>query len=86
MSTRFDWMQSGDETILQGLSTEQAEYLPLVSNRLGIHLGYAERRCEVLVRHGLVERAGDGVTYRLTERGQSYLEGERRLRARASDD
>ncbi|MFB6165425.1 MAG: DUF2250 domain-containing protein [Haloarculaceae archaeon] len=69
-------MRSADEQILRHLRDERPDYLALVANRLGMHLGYVERRCEVLVKHGLVEPVTGEVVYRITERGERYLTGE----------
>lgn len=70
-----DWMHPADEDILRELHEEQPEYLPLVANRLGLHLGNVEQRCSVLVERGLVEPVTDEVVYRTTERGVRYLDG-----------
>ena len=58
---RPNWMRPADEDILHELCEERPDYLPLVANRLGMHLGYVERRCSVLVEHGLVEWEETGV-------------------------
>lgn len=73
---RPDWMRSADERILRHLQEERPDYLALVANRLGMHLGYVERRTEVLVDHGLVEQVSEEVVYRTTELGEQYLAGE----------
>lgn len=69
-------MRPADEDILRDLCAERPDYLPLVANRLGMHLGYVERRCDVLVDQGLVEPVTAEVVYRTTELGEQYLAGE----------
>ena len=71
-----NWMRAADEDILRHLREERPDYLALVANRLGMHLGYVERRTEVLVEHGLVEQVSEEVVYRTTELGEQYLAGE----------
>lgn len=73
---RPNWMRAADEEILRELCEERPDYLPLIANRLGMHLGYVERRCSVLVEHGLVEAVTGEVVYRTTERGEQFLAGE----------
>jgi len=71
---RPNWMRQADERILRHLRDERPDYLPLVANRLGMHLGNVERRVAVLVEHGFVEPVSDEVVYRTTERGTEYLQ------------
>lgn len=73
---RPNWMRPADEDIIRDLCEERPDYLPLVANRLGMHLGYVERRCEVLVERGLVEPVTGEVVYRTTELGEQFLAGE----------
>ncbi|AQL41362.1 hypothetical protein BV210_00920 [Halorientalis sp. IM1011] len=68
-----NWMRPADERILRQLRDERPDYLALVANRLGMHLRYVERRCSVLVDHGLVEPVSGEVVYRTTERGEEFL-------------
>jgi DNA-binding IclR family transcriptional regulator len=69
-------MHSADAAILDALGRSQPEYLPLVANRLGMHLDYVDRRCQRLVEYGLMERVTGEAVYRLTDRGERYLAGE----------
>lgn len=69
-------MRTADEKILRHLREERPDYLPLVANRLGMHLGYVERRCAVLVDHELVEQVSAEGVYRTTDLGEQYLSGE----------
>jgi DNA-binding IclR family transcriptional regulator len=78
-------MRAADERILRQLQEEQPEYLALVANRLGMHLRYVERRCDVLVEHGLVEPVSGEVVYRTTERGERFLAGEAELERERTD-
>ncbi len=73
---RPNWMRPADEEILSELHEQRPEYLPLVANRLGMHLGYVERRCDELVEQGLVEAVSEETVYRTTDLGRQYLAGE----------
>lgn len=73
---RPNWMRSADEQILSQLCAERPDYLALVANRLGMHVDYVERRCDVLVEHGLVEPISGEVVYRTTELGEQFLAGD----------
>jgi len=68
-------LQSTDEAILEELRDQRLEYVALVANRRGLNLSYTRERCRVLDRRGLIERTTDEVTYRLTSKGENYLEG-----------
>lgn len=67
------WMQPADERILEHLRDNPPDYVPLVANRLGMHLAYVERRFDQLVEHGLVEPVTPETIYDITERGERYL-------------
>lgn len=69
-------MRAADEDILRELTESGPEYLALVANRRGMHLGYVERRTEELVEYGLVEQVSEEVVYRVTDLGEQYLAGE----------
>jgi hypothetical protein len=64
-----------DERILAYYRDNPPEYVPLVANRLGIHLRYAERRVAVLVEQGLLEAVSHEVIYTITEDGEQALDG-----------
>ena len=70
-----DCIRSTDEAILEELRDQRLEYVALLANRRGLHLRYARERCEVLESRGFVERTTDEVTYRITEKGEAYLDG-----------
>lgn len=73
MAPSPDWTHPADERILRFLSEHPPDYVPLIANRLGMHLGYVERRVDALVDHGLVEPITGEAIYDVTERGERYL-------------
>lgn len=68
-----NWTQPADERILRYLSENPPDYVPLVANRLGLHLGYVERRVDVLVSQGLLEAVTGEEVYVTTDCGESCL-------------
>lgn len=71
------WMVLVDDRILEALDEEgfmtPSDLSDLQSLRYSAqHIG---DRCRTLAKHGLVENVGNGV-YRITERGEKYLQGE----------
>jgi DNA-binding Lrp family transcriptional regulator len=76
MTERPDWMRPVDIDILAALQRTQPEYIPILANRLGMHLPYVERRCELLVDHELIKAVTGEVVYRLTSDGESLLASE----------
>lgn len=74
-SARERWMRPADESILQFLREERAQYPAIIANRLGMHTPFVEDRCEILAEYGLVEPATGEVVYRVTEDGRAYLDG-----------
>ncbi|WP_299270160.1 helix-turn-helix domain-containing protein [Halorientalis sp.] len=78
-------MRSADERILRQLQEAQPGYLALIANRLGMHLAYVERRCAVLVEHGLVEPVSGEVVYQTTDRGEQFLSEEAERETDATD-
>lgn len=69
-------MHEADEAILEDLLREQPDYIPLVANRLGMHLAYVEERCDLLTEYGLLGTVTNEVVYAVTDRGEAYLDGE----------
>jgi hypothetical protein len=65
-----------DDRILEFFGDNPPEYVPIVANRLGIHLRYAERRVEVLVEKGLLRAVSKEVVYTTTEAGERVVAGE----------
>jgi DNA-binding Lrp family transcriptional regulator len=63
-----------DRRILQQLDEHGPEYVPLVATRLGLPLGYAERRFERLAEAGLLEPVTNEVVYHPTDEGRQYLQ------------
>jgi hypothetical protein len=72
-----------DERILEFFGEHPPEYVPIVANRLGIHVRYAEHRVGVLVEKGLLEPVSNEVVYTTTEAGDRTLaeDGAARLAA-----
>lgn len=68
-----DWMHSADPAILDDLGRNQPDYLPLVANRLGMHLDYVDGRCQRLVERGFLKQVTGETVYRLTDRGEEYV-------------
>jgi DNA-binding MarR family transcriptional regulator len=71
---RPDWLRSADEELLSYFGKHPPDYVPLAANRLGMHLGYAERRVSVLCEHGLLESVTNESIYTVTEAGRRALE------------
>ena len=69
-----EWLRWTDEAILEELREQRLEYVALLANRRGLHLAYAKERCRLLDRRGFIERTTDEVTYRITEKGEDYLD------------
>jgi hypothetical protein len=66
-------LRSVDVSILEYLDRHPPEYIPLVANRLGVHLGYAERRFGTLVDGGLVRPVTNESIYTITDQGRAAL-------------
>lgn len=86
MSSSREWMHPADERILRYLRDHPPDYVPLIANRLGMHLGYVERRVSTLVDHGYLQPLTAEVIYGVTERGERYLADESAFAAADSDD
>jgi predicted transcriptional regulator len=69
-------MTTADETILQDLRAEQPDYATLVASRIGMVPNYVDERCRALEANGLIESVSSEVVYRVTDRGERYLDGE----------
>lgn len=70
-SARLRWT---DEAILEELREQRLEYVALLANRRGLHLSYARERCRSLAERELIEHTTDETTYRITSKGEAYLE------------
>lgn len=66
-------LRPADRRILAQMAEHAPEYVPLVANRLGLPLGYAERRCYRLLEAGLLEAVTNEVVYRPTAEGRRVL-------------
>ncbi|MFQ3320587.1 MAG: DNA-binding MarR family transcriptional regulator [Natronomonas sp.] len=86
MATSPDWTHPADERILSYLDDHPPDYIPLIANRLGMHLGYVERRVDTLVKHELVEPVTGEEIYAVTERGEQYLTDDAAAILADSDD
>lgn len=80
-----EWAHPADERILGYLQENPPDYVPLIANRLGMHLGYVERRVDTLVEKGLLEPVTGEEIYAVTERGEQYL-GEEAVAVKADSD
>jgi DNA-binding IclR family transcriptional regulator len=69
------WLAAADAAILATFRNESVQYPALIASRSGLHIPYAEQRCQALVDHGLLEQSSDEIAYRLTAEGQRYLAG-----------
>ncbi|MFH5800662.1 hypothetical protein [Haladaptatus sp. CMAA 1911] len=73
MTESLNWMRPVDIEILTSLQRIQPEYLPIVANRMGLHLSYAERRCDLLRENGLIAPVTGEAIYQLTSDGETVL-------------
>ena len=73
MTNRPDWMRPVDIQLLVSFKRTQPDYVPLVANRLGIHLSYAERRCDILTEHAFITSVTDEAVYQVTDKGEALL-------------
>lgn len=69
-------LRPADRRILEYLGSNPPDYMALIANRLGMPTGYATERRDVLAERDLIEPVTDEAIYRLTERGERYLDGE----------
>jgi DNA-binding MarR family transcriptional regulator len=67
-------LRPADRRILEHLRDNPPTYMALVANRLGMPTGYVQRRRDVLVDRGFVEAVTNEAIYRVTERGERYLD------------
>lgn len=81
-----DSLRPADRRILEHLRDNPPEYIPLIANRLGMHLGYVEERCGLLIDEQLMEPVTNEKIYRLSERGEQYLAGEVDIATQTADD
>lgn len=68
-----DGLRPADRRILEYLDSNPPDYIPLIANRLGLPLGYANDRRDVLVEQGMMRPVTNEAIYQLTEQGEQYL-------------
>ena len=71
-----EWMIDADRRILEHLHANPPEYVPLVANRLGLHLAFAERRVDRLAQAGLIMPVTNESIFAITRRGRDVLDPE----------
>jgi len=82
---RPDWLRTADERILRYFEANPPDYVPLMANRLNVHLEYAERRVALLVEHDLLRPVTNERIYTVTDRGQRVLDAEEEATVTAED-
>lgn len=72
-----DWMTLADERILEHLREVETDTPKGMaeSGRVRFSRQYIGERCRKLANYGMSQHLGNGV-YRITERGEEYLDGE----------
>lgn len=71
---RPDWLRTADERILRYFEANPPDYVPLMANRLNVHLEYAEGRVALLAERGLLRPVTNERIYTVTDRGRRVLE------------
>jgi len=82
---RPDRLRTADERILWYFGANPPDYVPLMANRLNVHLTYAERRVALLVEHGLLRPVTDERIYTVTDRGRRVLDADEEVAVTAGD-
>jgi len=82
---RPDWLRTADERILRYFEANPPDYVPLMANRLNVHLEYAERRVALLVEHDLLRPVTNERIYTVTDRGRRVLDAEEEATVTAED-
>ncbi|MEF8840794.1 MAG: hypothetical protein V5A62_04105 [Haloarculaceae archaeon] len=80
-----DWLRTADERILRYFEANPPDYVPLMANRLNVHLEYAEGRVALLVERGLLRPVTNERIYTVTDRGRRVLEAGEEAAAAAED-
>lgn len=72
-----DWMTIADDRILEYLSATETSTPKKMADSGDVRFSrqYIGERCRKLADYRMVQHLGNGV-YRITERGEQYLEGE----------
>jgi predicted transcriptional regulator len=74
--TTGDELNKADDAILEAFHQDQPDYIPLIANRLGMHLPHVETRCDQLIDAGLLTKVTGEAVYCLTTEGEQYLTGD----------
>lgn len=82
---RPDWLRTADERILRYFEANPPDYVPLMANRLNVHLEYAEGRVALLVERGLLRPVTNERIYTVTDRGRRVLEASEEAVAAVED-
>jgi hypothetical protein len=67
-----DWMLSVDDRLLDHFEEHGPGLCPQAAGVLGLHVSFAQRRCDMLCEHGFLHESD--TEYYLTDRGQQYIE------------
>lgn len=81
-----DWMTIADERILEhlrGVETDTPKGMA-DSGQVRFSRQYIGERCRKLANYGMTQHLGNGV-YRITEKGEQYLDGEQDAEELESD-
>ncbi len=65
-------MLSVDDRLLAYFGKHGPGLCPEAAGMLGLHVSFAEQRCETLCEHGFLRKRD--TRYHLTDRGQQYLD------------
>ncbi|RRJ32178.1 IclR family transcriptional regulator [Halocatena pleomorpha] len=68
----LDWMLSVDDRLLTYFGKHGPGLCPEAAGMLGLHVSFAEKRCETLCDHGFLRKCN--TRYHLTDIGQQYLD------------
>lgn len=68
----LDWMLSADDRLLAYFDEHGPGLCPEAAGMLGLHVSFAEQRCETLCEHEFLHK--HDTRYRLTDLGQQYLD------------
>jgi hypothetical protein len=67
-----EWMLSSDDRLLTHFDEQGPERCPQAAGVLGLHVSFAQRRCEALCEHGFLYECD--TEYQLTDQGEQYVE------------
>jgi Mn-dependent DtxR family transcriptional regulator len=75
MRQRAEWMKPADDAILEYVRDAGEVPPAVIARNTDMHRKYAGERCRELARYGLLDKR-EGGYYRLTDRGEAYLNEE----------